>query len=118
MCFYFISYAIMALIINHRVGKITQHAYTELLNANEVCILTTSQNGIPSEQELIGTRYIILFENDKFSGFYNPTTQTLYKNPSVFCKGLLQRHGHTNEWRGPRHVLILRDGRWTSLDTL
>jgi len=111
-------YAIMALIINHRVGKITQHAYTELLNANEVCILTTSQNGIPSEQELIGTRYIILFENDKFSGFYNPTTQTLYKNPSAFCKGLLQRHGHTNEWRGPRHVLILRDGRWISLDTL
>ena len=108
----------MALIINHRVGKITQHAYTELLNANEVCMLTTSQNGIPSEQELTGTRYIILFENDKFSGFYNPTTQTLYKNPSAFCKGLLQRHGHTNEWRGPRHVLILRDGRWISLDTL
>lgn len=68
----------MALIINNRLGKTTQQPYTELLNTNEVCILTSSQSGMPSAEELIGTRYIILFENDKFSGFYNPTTQTLY----------------------------------------
>jgi hypothetical protein len=109
----------MALIIRHRLGKSTQQPYAELLNSSEVCILTTSQNGIPSQQELTGTRYIILFENDKFSGFYNPTTQILHRNPTNFCKELLPpRNGQTNEWRGPQHVLVLRENRWTNLNSL
>ena len=61
-----------------------------------------------------------------FSGkIVNTTTQwgffannTLYKNTTATCKALLNRNGVTNEWRGPRHVYVCRDGVWKRFDTL
>ena len=108
----------MALVINTRKGLRTRMPYAARLNANEVCILTRSQNGIPSIDEMASSRFIVLFENGTFSGFYNPSTQTVYQNPSSFCKDIMRRDGNTNEWRGPRHVLVVRCERWVPIDSL
>ena len=108
----------MALVINTRKGRRTEMPYVSHLKVNEVCILTKSQQGVPSTEEMSSSRFVILFENGTFSGFYNPSTQTLYQNPSSFCKDIMQRQGNTNEWRGPRHVLVLRGERWVPIDSL
>lgn len=108
----------MALVIKKRKGSPSQLRYAPRLLANEVCILTKSTHGAPSTEEMAGARFVVLHENGAFSGFYNPSTQTLYRSPSAFCKDLLQRQGETNEWRGPRHVLVLRGARWVPLDSV
>jgi hypothetical protein len=108
----------MALVINTRKGRRTEMPYASRLKVNEVCILTKSQQGVPSTEEMASSRFVILFENGTFSGFYNPSSQILYQNPSSFCKDIMRRNGNTNEWRGPRHVLVLRGERWVPIDSL
>jgi hypothetical protein len=108
----------MSLVINARKGLRTRMPYAPRLKTNEVCILTKSTRGAPSEQEMAGARFVILFENGTFAGFYNPSIQTLYRNPSFFCKDTMRRRGETNQWRGPRHVLVLRGARWVPIDSL
>jgi hypothetical protein len=34
------------------------------------------------------------------------------RSASGACKKCMMREGNTNEWRGPRHVVMFVDGRW------
>jgi hypothetical protein len=43
---------------------------------------------------------------------------TLATSPSAACKLILNRNGQTNEWNGPRHLFVERDGIWTSYKKL
>jgi hypothetical protein len=42
----------------------------------------------------------------------------LYKSTTAVCKALLVRNGRTNEWAGPSHLFIYRDGTWRSYASL
>lgn len=80
-----------------------------------ICI--TSQSGTPileptADQSVSGK---IVSTQEKWGFFAN---NKLYKSASAACKGLLLRDGVTNEWRGPRHIYICRDGVWRRFDTL
>jgi hypothetical protein len=41
-----------------------------------------------------------------------------HANPTSACKALLNRSGRTNEWNGPRHLFVERDGAWISYKQL
>ena len=90
------------------------------LVANEDILLTIHQNGIVSDDELGGHRYTVQYKDGIFQGFLNPTTDILYKTPSALCVAMLLRIGSkgTNEWRGPRHCLVLRGDKWTPIGNL
>ena len=47
-----------------------------------------------------------------------PYGGTLATSPSAACKLILNRDGQTNEWNGPRHLFVERDGAWTSYKAL
>ena len=47
--------------------------------------------------------------------FVHGTTGTEYKSASAFCKAVFVRKGKTNEWAGPKHIFVMRDGNWVSL---
>ena len=34
------------------------------------------------------------------------------RSTSAACKNCMMREGTTNEWRGPRHLVMFVDGRW------
>jgi hypothetical protein len=58
----------------------------------------------------------LIVNNETEWGFsYN---NKLYKTTTAICKAVLNRDGQTNEWRGPQHVYILRDGSWKRFNTL
>ena len=81
-----------------------------------ICI--TSQSGAPILEptaEDLSVSGKIVSTQEKWGFFAN---NTLYKSASAACKGLLLRDGETNEWRGPRHVYVSRDGVWKRFDTL
>jgi len=79
-----------------------------------ICI--TSQSGAPIlESTAVAVSGKIVSTPEKW-GF--SANNTLYKSATAVCKGLLLRDGDTNEWRGPRHVYISRDGVWKRFDTL
>jgi len=80
-----------------------------------ICI--TSQSGTPILEPTaeIAVSGKIVSTPEKWGFFAN---NTLYKSTTAACKGLLLRHGGTNEWRGPRHIYISRDGVWKRFDTL
>ncbi len=95
--------------------------YTTTLVPNEQLILTVSQKGEPSEEEIrAGQRYLVRFNNSVFAAFEDPSTSTSYSTPTALCKAKLQRNGPlaTNEWRGPRHCLVYRNGTWTPIGNL
>ena len=82
--------------------------------ADESVILTIHQNGVPDASELNGHRYQIRFVDGVFKGFFDPQDGTLYRTASALCCAKLRREGakKTNEWRGPRHCLVYRNGSW------
>lgn len=90
------------------------------LVADEPVLLTVHQSGHPDEQELQGHQYQVRIVGGFFRGFTDPADNSTYKSPSALCCAKLQRHGskNTNQWRGPRHCLVLRNGTWTSLDRI
>jgi hypothetical protein len=95
-------------------------AWTTKITADEEILLTVHQNGKVDEDEMRGPRYKVCFTGGVFTSFFDPSTNTNYKTPTALCCAKLERHGQkkTNQWRGPRHVLVLRDGAWVSLDKL
>lgn len=101
--------------INHVSSK---NLYTRVLRDGEFALVTTNQNGIIHKHELGAQQYKVIFENGSFAGFYDPYTHTLYTSPSALCKSALKRNGETNEWNGPKHVQLYRDGQWVSLRSL
>ena len=42
----------------------------------------------------------------------------LHKSCSAACRAVFTRDGATNQWRGPDHLFILRDGVWRSFNSL
>jgi hypothetical protein len=95
--------------------EIIQKDWRNLIINNENVILTKSQKGLPTQEEINGFRYKIIFENNSFSHFLDPSTDTKYKYPTSLCKDKLQRQGNTNEWRGTKHCLVFRENNWISL---
>jgi hypothetical protein len=45
----------------------------------------------------------------------NKEHPTLYTSATALCKARFNRDGKTNEWAGPRHVYVRRNGVWISL---
>ena len=90
------------------------------LVASEPVILTIHQNGVPNGQELAGHQYQVNFVNGVFQGFIDPADGTSYSTASALCCAKLRRNGpkSTNEWRGPRHCLVLRGGSWIPVGNL
>jgi hypothetical protein len=84
----------------------------------ETFICITSQSGgrtlEPTPEQLAVSGKIV--NTPTRWGFF--ANNTLYKNTTATCKALLNRNGATNEWRGPRHVYVCRDGVWKRFDTL
>lgn len=83
---------------------------------DEDVILTVHQNGKPDSDELQGTRYRVRFSEGSFRSFQDEQGNE-YKTPSALCRAKLQRHGikQTNQWRGPRHVLVRRGPTWAPI---
>ena len=84
----------------------------------EDVILTIHQNGVPDATELNGHRYKVVMRNGAFSGFLDSADGSMYKNPSILCRTKFHREGVTNEWRGPRHCLVHRNGSWIPIGNL
>lgn len=86
----------------------------------EELLLTVHQNGVIDETELTGQKYRVVFRKGLFEGFQDPVSQSIYTTPSALCRAKLERKGakKTNEWRGPRHCLVLRDSRWVPIGNL
>ena len=90
-----------------------------MLHDGETVILTVNQKGQASPQEIEQHKeYLISFKEGAFFGFYDSSNKALYRNPTVFCKNVLIREGHTNEWNGPMHCLVKRANTWVSLYSL
>ncbi len=88
--------------------------------ADEPVLLTVHESGVASELETNGCLYLVHCVDGVFKGFYDPSDETVYRSASALCKAKLQRHGpkNTNQWRGPRHCLVLRNGVWKPLDKI
>ncbi len=85
---------------------------------DEDVLLTTHQNSIPDAGELAGPRFKIRTENGVFKEFFILANGATFRNPSALCKAVFQREGKTNEWRGPIHCLVQRNGTWVPLAKL
>lgn len=90
--------------------------WTNVVVADEEAILTIHQNGKPDTDELGGSRYRIHFSAGRFHSFRDQQGNQ-YKTPTALCCAKLQRHGikQTNQWRGPRHVLVRRGESWVPI---
>ena len=90
--------------------------YSEKLVHGEHVLLTTSQKGQASSDELlISPKFRVIFKDHAFLGFCDELNRTLYRNPTALCKHSLVRSGSTNEWNGPMHCLVKRGDSWVSL---
>lgn len=87
--------------------------------ADEEVLLTVHQNGKPDADELRGGRYRVHFSDGAFHSFRDEQGNQ-YKTPTALCCAKLERHGAkgTNQWRGPRHVLVKRGENWVPIGSL
>lgn len=90
---------------------------TQVLDG-EPMILTIHQNGVPDAAELTGPRYKIIFRGNSFHGFLDFADNRIYSTPSQLCCAKFTRVGATNQWRGPMHCLVFRNGSWVPLGSL
>lgn len=47
-----------------------------------------------------------------FNGVFVLNNGYKVRSPSATCKRCMTREGSTNEWRGPRHVILFVNNRW------
>ncbi len=93
--------------------------YTTILHVGETVRLTKNQNSRASPDELsdAAPHYTITIHNGKLM-FHDPSTGDYYKSPTSLCKAKMKHDGQTNEWAGPRHCMVLRNGSWVSIKSL
>ncbi len=99
-------------------AKSPRDAWKQKVFHDEDVLLTTHQNSVPDAAELAGPRFKIRTENGVFKEFFILANGATFRNPSALCKALFQREGKTNEWRGPIHCLVQRNGTWVPLAKL
>ncbi len=93
-------------------------AYIELVHDGEPVLLTYHQSGKATAEELLGKQFLIIKKEDKVT-IKDPESGAIYSSPTGVCKANLKHHGGvTNEWQGPAHVLVKREGYWISLKNL
>ena len=83
--------------------------------SGETVIATTSQSARLSMADFMSPHRLIVTSAGR-TIFVHGTTSAEYKSASAFCKALFNRDGKTNEWAGPRHLFVMRDGNWVSLN--
>jgi hypothetical protein len=71
----------------------------------------------PPTEEQIATTGGTCVRTDTQCGF-RVSNGTISVTPSGACKLVLRRGGDTNEWQGPRHLFVERDGAWVSYKQL
>lgn len=98
----------------------TSSRWIQHLISGESVLLTVHASGKPDASELNGPQHTVVFTNGAFEGFRDSQTETLYSSPSGLCRAKLQRNGplNTNQWQGPRHVLVSRNGNWVAIADL
>lgn len=98
--------------------QVYKDRFAPFVQDGEKFICIPSQSGKPTiepsaDEQLVGGTIVNNAENWGFL-----VGGILYKTSTSVCKALLDREGQTNEWRGPKHVYIYRNGTWRRFDTI
>jgi hypothetical protein len=99
-------------------AKAPRDLWKQKVSHDEDVLLTIHQNGVPDSVELAGPRFKIRMDNGVFKGFAILANGTTFRSASALCRGVFDRNGKTNEWRGPMHCLVQRNGTWIPLAKL
>jgi hypothetical protein len=97
-------------------------AWRAHVNSGEELILTRHQKGLITDEDAHKcARYHIESAADGGFRFTDRATGDVFDSPSGLCRGRLPpRQGKkgTNDWNGPMHCLVMRNGSWTPLAKL
>ena len=96
-----------------------KNVFSKHLIHNEPVLITRNPKGTPSDDE-INNKYsaVAWVPHGIYQGFVNTQTNILSPNPSKLVQSILpSRNGKTNQWDGPSHVLVKRNGCWISIRT-
>jgi len=112
--------ALAASVKEMRVCVETLGGWKARILPNEEVLLTVHNSGELDAPVETKARYKAFFKGVSFAGFLDPTTGDVFKSPSALCCARLERHGpkKTNQWQGPAHVLVQREGVWIPLNKL
>lgn len=79
----------------------------------EICIASPSQQRKVSTHDLSTTFQVLILPDKKRPHFQ--FNHIIYTSPTALCKARFTRKGKTNEWCGPKHLYVLRNGSWINL---
>jgi hypothetical protein len=86
------------------------------LQENERILLAYNERRGPMGPELdAGSYFVRKDEQGRVKGFLDRESSILYASPSALCKAKMHRDGGTNDWDGPSHCFVQREGRWVNL---
>jgi hypothetical protein len=86
------------------------------LQENERILLAYNERRGPMGPELEAACYFVRKdEQGRVKGFLDRQSNILYASPSALCKAKMHRDGETNDWDGPSHCFVQRNGVWVNL---